>query len=78
MENKVIIVCPDTSPRGVSVPGDSDSWDFGLGAGFYVDATEEPWKKYYRMYSYVTNELINVVSSNFPVECDSQSIMGHR
>lgn len=74
----VIIVCPDTSPRDLNLPGDSTSWDFGVGAGFYVDATEEPWSKHYRMFSYVTKELINVINNNFPVAIGKQSIMGHR
>ena len=61
------VVFPDTSPRGVDIPGQDDSWDFGSGAGFYVDATAEPWSKHYRMYSYVTKELpelINVRTDN--------------
>lgn len=77
-EHEVIIVCPDTSPRGLNLPGEKDSWDFGEGAGFYVNATEKPWNNNYRMYSYVTSELINVINSNFPVIEGKQSIMGHR
>lgn len=77
-EHAVIIVCPDTSPRGLNLPGDSDSWDFGVGAGFYVNATEKLWKDNYRMFSYVTSELIEVVNANFPVSEGKQSIMGHR
>lgn len=77
-EHGVIIVNPDTSPRGVNIPGDSDCWDFGVAAGFYVDATEKPWSNHYRMFSYVTSELINIVNSNFPVIVGKQSIMGHR
>lgn len=73
----VVIVNPDTSPRGVSIPGDSESWDFGVGAGFYLNATQEPWKQNYRMYDYILKELIPVVNSNFNVEPDKQSIMGH-
>ncbi|KAB0797983.1 hypothetical protein PPYR_08976 [Photinus pyralis] len=76
-EHGVIIVCPDTSPRGLNLPGEKDSWDFGEGAGFYLDATEAPWNKNYRMYSYVTSELIDVVNANFPVIPGKQSIMGH-
>ena len=53
----VIVVCPDTSPRGEDVPDATDEYDFGKGAGFYVDATEQPWSRNYRMYSYVTDEL---------------------
>lgn len=77
-EHGVIIVNPDTSPRGLNLPGDSDNWDFGVGAGFYVNATQSPWKDNYRMFSYVTNELINVVNANFNVIEGKQSIMGHR
>ena len=51
------LIAPDTSPRGVPLPGDSDAWDFGVAAGFYVDATEEPWSRHYRMYSWITEEL---------------------
>nr|CAD7412898.1 unnamed protein product [Timema poppensis] len=76
-EHGVVIVGPDTSPRNVNIPGEDDSWDFGSGAGFYVDATEAPWKKNYRMYSYVAKELPEIINSNFPVLPDAQSIMGH-
>jgi hypothetical protein len=62
------IVVPDTSPRGLKLPGEAASYDFGLGAGFYVDATEEPWAGGYRMYSYVTRELPKAVYENFPVD----------
>lgn len=74
----LVIVAPDTSPRGPDVPGDPQgAYDFGLGAGFYVDATQAPWSKNYRMYSYVTRELPEVVASKFPVDMDRQSISGH-
>ncbi len=63
---------------GVKIEGDSDSWDFGVGASFYVDATESKWKTNYNMYSYITKELFNLIVGNFPVERDKQSIMGHR
>ncbi|XP_044750917.1 S-formylglutathione hydrolase isoform X2 [Coccinella septempunctata] len=76
-EHGVVIVNPDTSPRGLNISGDKDSWDFGEGAGFYVDATQEPWKKNYNMYSYVTKELRDIINSNFNVLYDKQSIMGH-
>ena len=56
------MVFPDTSPRGVNLPGEDDGWDFGSGAGFYVDATIEPWSKHYKMYSYVTKELPELIS----------------
>uniref|UniRef100_A0A182S9D6 S-formylglutathione hydrolase n=1 Tax=Anopheles maculatus TaxID=74869 RepID=A0A182S9D6_9DIPT len=76
-ENNLIIVCPDTSPRNVNIPGEDDSWDFGSGAGFYIDATKDPWSKHYRMYSYVTQELIDVVNNNFPTVANKMSIAGH-
>lgn len=60
------------------IPGEDDSWDFGTGAGFYVDATEEKWKTNYRMFSYVTKELPSLVAANFKVESDKAGIMGHR
>ena len=71
------LVAPDTSPRGVPLPGDSDSWDFGVAAGFYLDATEDPWSRHYRMYSYITRELAEVVEKNFPVDPKRQGIFGH-
>lgn len=73
----IIVVNPDTSPRNVNIPGEDESYDFGSGAGFYLDATEEPWKKNYRMFSYVTSELVDIVNENFPVVPNKQSIMGH-
>ena len=73
----VMLVAPDTSPRGVKLPGDSDSWDFGVGAGFYVDATQEPWAKHYRMYSYVTSELPALIDANFATDQARQGIFGH-
>lgn len=76
-EHGIIIVCPDTSPRGVDIPGQDDSWDFGSGAGFYVDAIKEPWSKHYNMFSYVTKELIEVITVNFPTLDGVQSISGH-
>jgi S-formylglutathione hydrolase len=74
----LVFVAPDTSPRGEGVPGDpANAYDFGLGAGFYVDATEAPFAKNYRMWSYVTDELPKLVAGNFPVDSDRQSILGH-
>ncbi|XP_045582751.2 S-formylglutathione hydrolase isoform X1 [Procambarus clarkii] len=72
-----LVVAPDTSPRGCNIEGEEESWDFGTGAGFYVDATAEKWKKHYRMYSYVTKELPAVIAANFNVESDKTGIMGH-
>ena len=63
---------------GCKIEGEDDSYDFGSGAGFYVDATEEKWKTNYRMYSYVTKELPALINANFPVEVGNQSIFGHR
>lgn len=73
----VILVTPDTSPRGANIPGEEDDWDFGTGAGFYVDATEQPWRSRYQMYSYVTQELPALIAANFPVNADRQGIFGH-
>ena len=77
-EHGLIFVAPDTSPRGPDVPTAPDGqWDFGLGAGFYVDATQEPWSKNYRMWTYVTEELSALVAAEFPVDLDRQAITGH-
>lgn len=66
-ENGVIVVCPDTSPRNIEgLDSFAFSWDFGYGAGFYVDAINEPYKGNFRMFSYVTSELIDIVNANFP------------
>jgi len=73
----LMLVAPDTSPRQPRIPGDDASWDFGLGAGFYVDATQAPWSQHYRMYSYVTKELPALVQGEFAVRKDSQGIFGH-
>ena len=72
------IVCPDTSPRGDEVPGDpQDSWDFGHGAGFYLNASLPPWNTHYRMYDYVVSELPGVLAQHFPVDTAKASISGH-
>ena len=73
----IMLVAPDTSPRGVELPGDRASWDFGVGAGFYVDATQEPWSRHYRMYSYVTQELPAIIESEFPADKKRVGIFGH-
>ena len=74
----LVFVAPDTSPRGEGVPGDpAGAYDFGLGAGFYVDATEPPFAQNYRMWSYVTEELPELVAAQFPVDPKCQSIFGH-
>jgi len=72
----IAIVCPDTSPRGTDLPGEHDDWDFGSGAGFYVNATQEPWSRNYRMYDYVTEELPVLINGHFPVS-DRRGISGH-
>lgn len=71
------LVVPDTSPRGLGLPGEEDSYDFGSGAGFYVDATVEPWSRHYRMYDYVTHELPAFVEAHFPVVAGKRAISGH-
>jgi S-formylglutathione hydrolase len=74
----LIFVAPDTSPRGEGVPGDpANAYDFGLGAGFYVDATQAPFASHYRMWSYVTAELPGVIAEHFPTDMSRQSILGH-
>lgn len=73
----LIIVAPDTSPRGAGVPDDPEgAWDFGLGAGFYINATQAPWSEHYRMYDYVTDELPALIEKHLPVS-DKRSISGH-
>src|SRR5450755_4748844 len=77
-EHGLIFVAPDTSPRGQGVPGDpADAYDFGLGAGFYVDATQAPFTRHYRMWSYVTEELPELIAEHFPADPKRQSILGH-
>ena len=73
----LMLVAPDTSPRGAGIPGEDKDWDFGLGAGFYVDATAAPWSRHYRMYSFVTEELPALVAQHFPAQADRQGIFGH-
>ena len=73
----MILVMPDTSPREPQLPGDRDSWDFGQGAGFYVDATQAPWSANYRMFSYVTEELPALVDAHFPVDPARRGVFGH-
>lgn len=73
----LMLVSPDTSPRKARIPGDDAYWDFGLGAGFYVDATQAPWRDHYRMYSYVTRELPELVRSLGGGRYDVQGVFGH-
>jgi len=73
----LIIVCPDTSPRGNDVPDELTNWQMGKGAGFYLDATETPWAEHYQMYSYITEELPALISKQFRVDMTRQGIFGH-
>jgi S-formylglutathione hydrolase len=74
----LIFVAPDTSPRGEEVADDpAGAYDFGLGAGFYIDATQQPYARHYRMYSYITKELPELIAANFPADMGRQSITGH-
>ena len=76
-EHRIIFVAPDTSPRGEDVPDSADEYDFGKGAGFYVDATREPWRKHYLMRSYIERELPEVIAASFPANMSRQGITGH-
>jgi S-formylglutathione hydrolase len=71
------LIAPDTSPRGANVPGEADSWDFGTGAGFYLDATQVPWSQHYRMESYLTAELVPLLTSSLPLDAERIGISGH-
>jgi S-formylglutathione hydrolase len=71
----LMVIAPDTSPRGLNLPGEQQAYDFGSGAGFYVDATEVPYEQNYRMYSYIANELYELIQNEFKVK--NISIMGH-
>jgi S-formylglutathione hydrolase len=75
-EHGVMLVAPDTSPRGLGLPGEDDAWDFGTGAGFYLDATSEPFSRHYKMATYVTRELPQIVAENLPAS-DARGIFGH-
>ncbi len=71
------LVAPDTSPRGAGIPGEADSWDFGVGAGFYIDATQAPWSRHYRMESYITGELLPLLAATLPIHEHRIGIFGH-
>ncbi|WP_397407016.1 S-formylglutathione hydrolase [Polaromonas sp.] len=71
------LIAPDTSPRGANLPGDTESWDFGVGAGFYLDATQAPWSQHYRMESYITGELLPLLTGTLPLNADRIGIFGH-
>lgn len=76
-QHGLIVVAPDTSPRGCNLPGEDDRWDLGTGAGFYVNATQSPWSQHYHMYDYIVSELPAAIAANFPIQAEQQSIMGH-
>ena len=78
-EKGIAVLYPDTSPRGLNIAGEDDAYDFGTGAGFYVDATQEPWNKGYKMYSYITEELERTVLEEFGEVLDGErvSVFGH-
>ena len=73
----LLLVAPDTSPRGAGLPGEDDDWDFGTGAGFYLDAAREPWARHYNMYSYITRDLPASIGAHFPADMARQGIFGH-
>ncbi|MEL7467556.1 MAG: S-formylglutathione hydrolase [Pseudomonadota bacterium] len=75
-EQGMAVVFPDTSPRGEGI-ADDDAYDLGMGAGFYVDATQDPWAPHYKMYTYIVQDLQNVLTSQFPIDPDRQGITGH-
>eukprot|EP00127_Corallochytrium_limacisporum_P005910 Clim_evm55s214 gene=Clim_evmTU55s214 len=76
-EEGIALIVPDTSPRGTDLPGEHEAYDFGSGAGFYLNATEEPWKKNYNMYDYITRELPELVNASLPIDGERISITGH-
>lgn len=73
----IAVVCPDTSPRGDNVPDEADNWQFGSGAGFYLDATAAPYARHYQMYSYILGELPELVAANFAIDMSRQGVFGH-
>lgn len=73
----LILVAPDTSPRGANVPGEADAWDFGVGAGFYLDATQTPWAAHWRMESYLTRELLPLLGAHLPMDLERVGVFGH-
>lgn len=73
----IALIAPDTSPRGAGLPGETDSWDLGVAAGFYLDATVDPWRAHYRMYSYLVDELVALVTTELPIDAGRLGIFGH-
>lgn len=76
-ELNVALICPDTSPRGAGLAGEADAWDFGVGAGFYLDATTKPWALHWRMESYILNDLLPLIEKKLPVDIQRLGIFGH-
>jgi len=76
-ELNIALIAPDTSPRGANVPGESDSWDFGVGAGFYLDAQQAPWEQNWRMESYLIEELLPLLARHLPIDTQRLGIFGH-
>jgi S-formylglutathione hydrolase len=73
----IALIAPDTSPRGAGIAGESDTWDFGLAASFYLDATQGPWSKHYRMETYLTRELVSVIDEQLPIDANRLGLFGH-
>ena len=73
----LVLIAPDTSPRGARLHGEADSWDFGVGAGFYLDATHAPWSAYWRMESWLMKELLPMLATELPVDAERTGIFGH-
>jgi S-formylglutathione hydrolase len=76
-EHGLALIAPDTSPRGANCPGESDDWDFGVAAGFYLDATQAPWNKHYRMESWLIRELLPILCKELPLSAEQLGIFGH-
>ncbi|WP_413582901.1 S-formylglutathione hydrolase [Bdellovibrio sp. HCB288] len=76
-EHQLMVICPDTSPRGLQLPGEHEAYDFGSGASFYVDAKTEGYNAHYNMFSYIANELFDLIQSQFQIPKNKISIMGH-
>ena len=76
-QNGMALIAPDTSPRGANLPGEADSWDFGLAASFYLDAEQAPWSRHYRMESYIVRELLPLLAAHLPVDTHRMGITGH-
>lgn len=76
-ENNMMLICPDTSPRGLDLPNEHESWDFGSAAGFYLNATTEGYDQHYKMFDYISKEIIEVLTDNFKIDSSKISISGH-